>query len=431
MKIMERKEPLLFKKYPNLKGRVPFIPMLTKVPTPVERLNKLENHLKLKNEKIFIKRDDENHHLYGGNKLRKFEFIFGKILKENKKGVITMGGTGTNQGLACAIVSKQLDLKCHLFLSPQPVTWHVQRSLLLYHYFGAKLHLSKSNEIGLIKSLFFKLFHPKYFLMTFGGTPLLGIGTSLGTVGFIDAMFELKEQVDKEGIPIADVIFVAGGSVGSAAGLAAGCKLLGLRTKIHVVKVSEDLVINASNFIKVANKALKYLQDLDSSIPKVEVTEEDFNIIEGYRGSGYGIVTEKSQEAVDIVYELEGKERGFKLDTTYTGKTMAALMEFISMKENKSKTVLFWNTYNSVNLDDTLRKTEFKYKNLPKKFHQFYDKVFQCWQLTNCPPEKREKCPAYLNQEYRFWEVVDCAIDEEKREYAKDQLKKIISLEKN
>ncbi|MHA1688677.1 MAG: 1-aminocyclopropane-1-carboxylate deaminase/D-cysteine desulfhydrase [Promethearchaeota archaeon] len=424
------REPILFKKFPNLKGKVPFIPLITNAPTPVERLSNLEKHLNLKDEKIFIKRDDKDHDVYGGNKLRKFEFIFGKILKKKRKGVITLGGIGTNQGLACAIMTQQLGLKCHLFLAPQPLTWHVQRSLLLYDYFGAKLHLSKSNERALLKSLVFRLFHPGYFLIPFGATPIFGFGTSLGTVGFIDAMFELKEQIDQGMVPIPDVIFCAGGSIGTSAGLAAGCKLLGLKTKIYAVKVSEDIVINPSNFLKVANKALKYLHEQDPSLPLMEVSENDFKIVEGFRGSSYGIVTEKSQNAVDIVYELEGKERGFKLDTTYTGKTMAALMDYITKKENKGKTVLFWNTYNSNNLDDYLKETEFNYKKLPRKFHKFYEKTFQCWQIMDCPDELRKKCPAYLNQEYRFWKITDCPLSEEQKEHARKQLEQAIIVEK-
>ncbi len=431
MEIMERKEPTLFKKYPNLKGKVPFVPMLTGVPTPVDRLTNLEAHLNLKNAQIYIKRDDIDHHIYGGNKLRKFEFLFGKMVKSKKKAVITMGGTGTNQGLACAIVAQQLGMKCHLFLAPQPLTWHVQRSLLLYDHFGAKLHLAKTNERGLVKSLFFRLFHPHYFLMPFGGTPIFGIGSSLGTVGFIDAMLELKEQIDQGLMPEPDIIFVAGGSIGTASGLAAGCKLLGLKAKIHVVKVSEDLVINESNFLKVSNKALKYLHAKDPSVPLLEINEEDFKIVEGFRGSQYGIITDKSQEAVDILYELEGKQKGYKLETTYTGKTMAALMDYITQEENKNQVVLFWNTYNSNNLDAYLRETNFDYKKLPPKFQKYYEERFQCWQILDCPPEIRQDCPAYMNQEYRFWKVAECALGSENSEIARKKLEEVIKLENN
>jgi D-cysteine desulfhydrase len=427
---MENKKPTLFEVYPNLEEKVPWISILTGIPSNVDKLTELENYLKLNDGEIYIKRDDKDHKIYGGNKLRKFEFIFGEVLKKKKKGIITLGGIGTNHGAACAIVAKELDLKCELFLSLQPVTWHVQRSLLLFHYFGAKLHFTKSFELGVLKSIFHRLFHPKYYLMSIGGSPLFGIGTPLGTIGFINAIFELKKQIDEGVLPEPDIIFVAAGSTGTSAGLTAGCKLLGLKTKVYPVNVSRDIVVNPKNLIKIANKSIKYLRKRDISIPDVQVNEGDFNMIKGYLGSNYGVKTVKGQKAVDLVYELEGKNLGFKLETTYTGKAMAAMLDFFEKEENKSKKVLFWNTYNSNDLDKYLRETEFDYEKLPKKFHKYYEEqAFQCWRLADCPEEVRIECPAYLNHEYRFWKVAECKLPEEKKIEVQEKVRKIIELE--
>ena len=79
-------KPELFYLYPNLEGRIPWIPLLTDLPTKIDRLTKLEKAFNLEDGDIYIKRDDKNHHTYGGNKIRKFEFIFGKVLKKKKKG---------------------------------------------------------------------------------------------------------------------------------------------------------------------------------------------------------------------------------------------------------------------------------------------------------------------------------------------------------
>lgn len=427
---MANVRPVLFEFYPNLEGKVPWTPILTRIPSNVDKLTELENYLKLNDGEIYIKRDDRDHLVYGGNKLRKFEFIFGEILKKKKKGVITLGGIGTNHGIACAIITKELGLKCELFLSLQPLTWHVQRSLLLFDYFGAKLHFTKIFEFGVLKSLFFRLFHPKYYLMAIGGSPLLGIGTPLGSIGFINAMFELKKQIDEKILPEPDVIFVAAGSTGTAAGLTAGCKLLGMKTKIIFVNVSRDIVVSPKVLMKIANKSIKYLRKRDKSIPDVVVSDEDFTMIKGYLGSEYGIKTIRSQKAVDLIEDLEGKRRSFKLETTYTGKNAAAMLDFLAKEENKSKTVLFWNTYNSNDLDKYLRETKFEYQKLPKKFHKYYtDKIFQCWQITECPEEIRNKCPAYLNHEYRFWKILECQLEESKKEKAIKHLNNVIQLE--
>ena len=427
---MENKKPTLFDVYPNLEGKVPWTPILMGIPSNVDRLTELENHLKLKGGEIYIKRDDKDHNIYGGNKIRKFEFIFGEALKKKKKGIITLGGIGTNHGIACAIVAKELGLKCELFLSLQPITWHVQRSLLLYDYFGAKLHFTKNFELGVLKSIFYRLFHLKYFLMSIGGSPLLGIGTPLGSIGFINAIFELKNQIDEGIIPEPDIIFVAAGSTGTSAGLTAGCKLSGLKTRVYPVNVSMDIVANPKNLIKIANKSIKYLRKRDKSIPDIQVNKDDFDMIKGYLGSNYGVKTVKGQTAVDLVYELEGKKLGFKLETTYTGKAMAAMLDYLKKEENKAKKVLFWNTYNSNDLDKYLRETEFDYEKLPKKFHKYYEqKAFQCWRLADCPEEVRIECPAYLNHEYRFWKVAECKLPEEKKIEVQEKVRKIIKLE--
>ncbi|MFX1296709.1 MAG: 1-aminocyclopropane-1-carboxylate deaminase/D-cysteine desulfhydrase [Promethearchaeota archaeon] len=429
---MEKEKPLLFELYPNLEGKVPWIPILTHLPTKIDRLTELEKKFTLEGGEICIKCDDKNHHIYGGNKLRKFEFIFGKVLKKKKKGVVTIGGIGTNHGLACAIVCHQLNppLKCSLYLFHQPLTWHVQRSLLLFNHFGAKLHLGKGDIGTFAKYLLFKLFHPRYFLMFPGGSPLFGIGSSLGIIGFISAVVELKIQIDQGVVPEPDVIFIPGGSTGTAAGLIAGCKLLGLKTKVHVVAVYTTLIANPSAIIKNANKALKYLRKRDKSIPNIEVLEDDFEFISGYLGSGYGIKTIRGQNAIDKVMELEGYHKDFKLETTYTGKAIAAMFNYLEKEENKSKKVLFWNTYNSNDLDKFVKETNFDYKKLPKKFHKFYEEeLFQCWQYAECPKNIRVECPAYLNHEYRFWKITECKLSKDMHSKIKEKLEKVIQLE--
>jgi D-cysteine desulfhydrase len=427
---MENKKPILFDVYPNLEGKVPWVSLLTGTPSRVEILKELEKHLNLNGGEIYIKRDDKIHQIYGGNKPRKYEFIFGEALRRKKKGMITIGGIGTNHGIACAIITKQLGLKCELFLSLQPLTWHVQRSLLLYDYFGAKLHFTRNFYFGVLKSLLFRFFHPKFYLMFIGGSPFLGIGTPLGSIGFINAMFELKKQIDEGLLPEPDCIFVAAGSSGTSAGLTAGCKLLGLKTKVYAVNVSEDVIVNPKAITNIANKSIKYLRKRDVDIEEIVVTEKDFELIKGYVGSEYGVKTVKGQRAVDLLYDLEGKKYDFKLETTYTGKAMAAMLDFLAREENKSKTVLFWNTYNSNDLDNYLKEINFNFQKLPKKFHKYFtDKSFQCWQITDCPEEIRNECSAYLNHEYRFWRVTECQLEESKKETAKNHLKKIINLE--
>ncbi|MGV9173639.1 MAG: hypothetical protein ACOC35_13900, partial [Promethearchaeia archaeon] len=103
------------------------------------------------------------------------------------------------------------------------------------------------------------------------GSTLKGLGTPLGTVGFIIALYELKAQIDEGIAPEPDVIFVAGGSTGTAAGLIAGCKLAGLKSKVHLIAVSDEIFVNSESITENCNKALDYLQERDSSVPEIHV----------------------------------------------------------------------------------------------------------------------------------------------------------------
>ena len=54
---------------------------------------------------------------------------------------------------------------------------------------------------------------------------------------------------------------------------------------------------------------------------------------------------------------------------------MAGMFDFLIKEENKNKIVLFWNTYNSNDLDNYIKETQFDYKKLPKKFHKFFEET--------------------------------------------------------
>lgn len=102
--------PILFREYPELEKKLAWI-ALGSFPTPVQQLQ----HLGYEN--LWIKRDDLSSPIYGGNKIRKLEFIPGHVNKKRKTAkVITFGGIGTNHGLATAIFCDKLNIPCKLLL---------------------------------------------------------------------------------------------------------------------------------------------------------------------------------------------------------------------------------------------------------------------------------------------------------------------------
>jgi hypothetical protein len=74
----------LFKQYPMLAQKLPYV-SLGEFPTAVQKLDRLGKYLSFDN--LFIKRDDLSGNIYGGNKIRKLEFILGNALRSKAKEV--------------------------------------------------------------------------------------------------------------------------------------------------------------------------------------------------------------------------------------------------------------------------------------------------------------------------------------------------------
>ncbi len=121
----------LFDVYPQLSDALPWL-QLAELPTPVE-------HLSAIGANAWIKRDDLSHAVYGGNKLRKLEFILADALARGKDHVITFGATGTNHGVATAMLCQQLGIRCSVLLFDQPASNTVRDNLARMRNFGAVL----------------------------------------------------------------------------------------------------------------------------------------------------------------------------------------------------------------------------------------------------------------------------------------------------
>src|SRR3972149_9471947 len=120
-------------------------------PTPIERLNLLEQQCN--RTQVFIKRDDlagriiNGTRTFGGNKIRKLEFLLGDALRKGARSVMTYGGIGSNHATATASCCRQYDLQCTNLLTPQPNSWVVHRNLLLMYEYGAQLILNPNRSM--------------------------------------------------------------------------------------------------------------------------------------------------------------------------------------------------------------------------------------------------------------------------------------------
>jgi len=323
------RSPLL-DRFPQLD--LPWIP-LGDWPTPVALLARLSQEL---GSEIWVKQDDCSALRYGGNKVRKLEHLLAEAVSGEKQSIVTVGGIGSNHVVATALHAQQLGLPTRAVVVPQPVTAQVRRNLALARSLGVELTPCPVRPLV-----------PLYLsrLLRREDRPhLIGPGGSsaMGVLGYVSAGIELKQQIDAGLLPEPEEIYVALGSGGSMAGLALGCALAGLTCRVVGVRVVERLLVNATLVRALMRGARRLLGGVKLARPGIRV-------VHGYLGRCYGAVTPAATEAVEVARQLEG----LRLETTYTGKAFAALLD--ACRARAGQRLLFWNTFNSRDTSALLR----------------------------------------------------------------------------
>lgn len=317
----------LLRDYPALAEQVPHRGFAD-LPTPVERLTLADNG--------WIKRDDLSHPLYGGNKIRKLEFIIAEALDQGKKRIVTFGATGTNHGVATALLCREAGLECTVFLFDQPVTDTVRRNLRLMQALGADLQYrgSLARTVAAFYLSPLRLRGDSYFLFA-GGSNVAG------TLGFVNAALELRDQINAGDVPRPEKIVCPVGSSATLAGLTIGMALADLPVRVEGVRVAPSHLgpfpaCTPGTVRALMRQTRRFLErSLQEPLPAIPEPV----LLEDYFGEGYGVATEEGDKAMK---RFAGQ--GITLEPTYTAKAGAAFLDAI---EETRGPVLYWHTYNS------------------------------------------------------------------------------------
>lgn len=358
-------QPPLFRFYPELQEKVPFVHM-GQYPTPIRKLERLGEYLQCAD--LWIKRDDISSDIYGGNKVRMMEFVLADAKEKNRNTLLCWGALGSNQVMASCIWGRRLGFEeISAVYSKQPIHDYVRRNLLIDAALGARMDYANSPAHLALKLLFQYL---KYSNPFTSGRPYLVplVGSSaLSCLGYVNAAFELKEQVDEGLLPEPDFIFITVGTGGTMAGLQLGLRLAGLKSTVMGVRVLEQLFCNERIIAWEINRTLRLLRRCGCDINCARYRAEDVTLVHDFFGKEYAGPTEEGMQAIEIGAEQEN----LHLDVTYTGKTMAALMHFARQNDNAEGVIMFWNTLNSVDLGSFLENAP-KPSELPEKFHRYF-----------------------------------------------------------
>jgi len=252
--------------------------------------------------------------------------------------VATFGAVGSNHALATALYAREVGLECTCFLSHQAQTpmvaptlnAHIRNGTELVRYGG-----TYQNRLTILREA---LWGRHTWVIPMGGS------SWLGTVGFVAAGLELCEQIKNGEIELPDKLFVGTGTMGTAVGLALGIALAGEKIEINAVRVSDRLIMNSAAMRILLRKTIAMMRALDDSIPTDLEAATNIRIRDGFYGPGYAQGTAATDEAIKFAHD----QLGLTLETTYTGKTMAALLTDMRNPEMGNLKFLYWHTYNSV-----------------------------------------------------------------------------------
>jgi 1-aminocyclopropane-1-carboxylate deaminase/D-cysteine desulfhydrase-like pyridoxal-dependent ACC family enzyme len=322
----------LFERFPELGALVPRIP-IARLPTPLERLA-------LDGADAWVKRDDLTGTTYGGNKVRKLEFLLAAARAAGAERLITIGAIGSHHALATTIYGVAAGFRVSAVLLPQPPTPHVLGVLRAMAAHGADLRIVRGPAAvpgGMIAARFAHR-RERLCVIAPGGSD------AIGTLGYVNAALELERQCAGGLAPVPVEVHVAGGTLGTAVGLALGFAVAGMPTRVVAHRITSRAITNQRRARSLARQTLALLARAGGSrrdLPPASTVLARLHIDHGQIGRGYGHETESAREALTWFDE----RAAIGLDLTYTAKAAAGFL--VAARKRPSGPILYWHTLSS------------------------------------------------------------------------------------
>jgi 1-aminocyclopropane-1-carboxylate deaminase len=292
-------------------------------PSPVHRLERLEQHLGGRAE-IWAKRDDCNSGLaYGGNKTRKLEYLAADALAQGCDTLVSIGGVQSNHTRQVAAVAARLGLGCVLvqehWVEWPDAVYDKVGNILLSRIMGADVRLDPGGfDIGIRPSWEQALADVEER----GGKPYaIPAGASdhpLGGLGFARWANEVAEQERELGV-FFDTIVVCAVTGSTHAGMIAGFAAQARERKVLGIDGSATVEQTRDQIARIARNTAEAI-DLGR-----ELRDDEIVLLDEWHAGTYGIPDAKTIAAIRLCARLEG----MLTDPVYEGKSMAALVDLV------------------------------------------------------------------------------------------------------
>jgi 1-aminocyclopropane-1-carboxylate deaminase len=292
-------------------------------PSPVHRLQRLEAHLGGRVE-IWAKREDCNSGLaYGGNKVRKLEYVAADALAQGCDTLVSIGGVQSNHTRQVAAVAARLGLGCVLvqehWVDWPDAVYDKVGNILLSRIMGAEVRLDPAGfDIGVRPSWEQAL----AAVEERGGKPYaIPAGASdhpLGGLGFARWAGEVADQ-ERELGTFFDTIVVCSVTGSTQAGMIAGFAAQDRPRTVLGIDGSATVPETRAQITRIARRTAEAI-DLGRPLGDDEVV-----LLDDWHAGTYGIPDAKTVEAIRLCARLEG----MLTDPVYEGKSMAALIDLV------------------------------------------------------------------------------------------------------
>jgi 1-aminocyclopropane-1-carboxylate deaminase len=292
-------------------------------PSPLHRLERLSEHLGGSVE-IWAKREDCNSGLaYGGNKVRKLEYLAAYALAQKCDTLVSIGGVQSNHTRQVAAVAARLGLRCVLvqehWVEWPDVVYDKVGNILLSRIMGADVRLDSSGfDIGIRKSWEDALASVEEA----GGKPYaIPAGASdhpLGGLGFARWADEVAAQERELGV-FFDTIVVCSVTGSTQAGMIAG---FAAQETDRVVLGIDGSATVAQTWAQIARIARATAEAIELGR---ELDDSEIVLLDEWHAGTYGIPDAKTIDAIRLCARLEG----VLTDPVYEGKSMAALIDLV------------------------------------------------------------------------------------------------------
>ncbi len=309
----------------DLTARLAALPRfpLAQLPTPLQQLRNFGELLN--GPDLWMKRDDLTGLEGGGNKTRKLEYLTGDALSKGADMLVTVGAIQSNHTRQTAAAAAKAGLKCALlhcaWTKDAGPNYRGVGNILLSNLMGADLYIDETprpiEDQGPLDAFMAHLRHQghKPYLIPGGASE-----HRYGSMGYINCALELALQMQQTG-KVFDYLVHTTGSSSTQAGLVAGFRTLGVKTRVIGIADDGETEIKARRVRELANLALKELD-----LPEL-VVPGDVEVIAS-NSADYGYADEAIKEGISLM----ARHEGLIADPVYEGRAIRGLLDLSADK---------------------------------------------------------------------------------------------------